>query len=343
MILVPLGLLLVLVGILTLMFHRAGGASMAVAGVLVLIVGSQTPATDLLAPIALVLLVLGVVAVRTRPGKVLVLAGAVVGIGWAVGVAQPPPAPAPQAQGDPVTECGDVAFIGVRGSGEASDAHGGYGEVVGAVRDRLDTALAAEGWELTDLPLAYPALGVMSDDWSLGKDLLAGQSLYLDGAAVGADAVAARIGSVHVTCGAGTRVVVVGFSQGALAAHVGLARTDPAALAVVDAVALVADPARAEGQPGGPGDLPGGMGIVWLAPDRTALGAEGATPALLPEGWRSWCLPDDAVCASRGLVSGLATLVVHREVHTRGYLDAAVLDAIVAGLLTDLGPGVPTG
>lgn len=336
MILVPLGLLLVLVGVLTVVFHRAGGVSIAVAGVLVLIVGSQVTATDGLAPVALVLLVLGALAVRTRPGKVLALAGAVVGIGWAVGVAQPPLAPGPQAQGDPVDECGAVAFIGVRGSGEAADAHAGYGGVVGAVRDRLEASLAADGRVLTDLPLAYPALGVTSDRWSLGKDLLTGQSLFLDGAAVGADALAARVSTVHDTCGEATRVVVVGYSQGALVAHVGLARTAPAALASVDAVALIADPARAEGQPGGPREVAAGSGIVWVSPDRSALGEQGVAPALLPEGWRSWCLPDDAVCAWRGPVSGLSSLALRPEVHTQGYTDPAVVESVVAGLLADL-------
>ncbi len=332
-----MGILLVLVGVLTLMFHRAGGVSLAVAGVAVAIVGSLDLVTDVLAPVALVLLVAGALAVRTRPGKVLALVGAVVGIAWALGVGGPVPQTGPPVAGDPVEECRQIAFIGVRGSGEAPDSRGGYGAVVGALRDRVVQAARTAELTVADMPLAYPALGVTSDDWSLGKDLLTGQSLFLGGAGVGADALAARIELIHATCDGATRIVVVGYSQGALAAHVGLARTDPAALADVAAVALVADPARAEGQPGGPGEPAPGGGVVWLAPDRSALGAEGAEPALLPEAWRSWCLTDDVVCACRGVVPGLASLVLDLDVHTQGYLDADVVSAVAAGLVEDLG------
>lgn len=337
MILTAIGVLLVLLGVVTLIFHRAGGVSLAVAGVAVAIVGSLDLATDLLAPVALVLVVAGVLAVRTRPGKVLALVGVVVGIAWALGVGQPVPPGAPPVAGDPVEECRDIAFIGVRGSGEAPDAHDGYGAVVGELRDRVAQAASADRATMGDMPLAYPGLGVTSDDWSLGKDLLTGQSLFLGGAAVGADALAARIEQIHATCAGATRIAVVGYSQGALAAHVGLARTSPAALADVAAVALVADPARAEAQPGGPGDPAPGRGVVWLAPDRSALGAEGVQPTLLPGAWRSWCLADDVVCACRGVVSGLASLLLDLDVHTQGYLDAGVIDSVVAGLVEDLG------
>lgn len=336
MIIVGFGLVLVLFGVLTVMFHRRGGVSLFVAGLLVTVIGSQPIPTDILAFIALALLVLGLVALRTAVGKVVLLVGAVVGIGWAIGVSGEVPSH-PAAAPDAVEDCRDVAFLGLRGSGEAGDAHGGYGAVVGAVRDGVAQALEGSGLTFADMPVAYPALGVTSDDWSLGKDLITGQSLFLAGAATGADTLARRIELIHATCGEATRVVVVSYSQGALAAHLGLARTSTDALSVVAAVALMADPLRAHGQPDAPdGAVAPGQGIAWLVPDRAALGLGGESPSLLPDTWRSWCLTDDLVCAWPGAVEAAMSYSERSEAHGSGYLAVPVRDAVVGAVLGDL-------
>jgi hypothetical protein len=168
-------------------------------------------------------------------GLLVVMLGVCLGIAWSVGVGRPSvSAAAPPS--DPVEDCRAVAFVGLRGSGELRDAHLGYGDVVGQMRDAVHDSVIGKGLTFADMPVDYPALAVAGGaDWSLAKDLTAmagsGHSLFLDGASVGSDLLASKIKLISTVCGDRTKVVVVGYSQGAMAAHEWLSYATKADLA----------------------------------------------------------------------------------------------------------------
>lgn len=335
-VLTGLGVVLALLGIVTVMFHRRSGLSVIAAGVLVVVVGSWRIDADLLVFVAMALTVVGLLSGRARLGKILLLGGVVTGIAWAIEVPSGSSSPDNPVV-DPVDACSNVAFVGLRGSGEPLDAHRGYGEVVGRVRDAVALDVRDSGLSFADMPVAYPALGVTSDGWSLAKDVLTGGSQYLAGAGSGADLVAARIESIHAVCGERTRVVVVGYSQGAIAAHLGAARVSAEAAPVVVSVDLVADPMRVTGQQGPDGGVAGGRGVLWSAPDRSAVGPGAEAPTPIPAAWRSWCLPGDLVCAWPGVLSAASAAAEGNHVHSAGYLADEVTAAVADAVLVDLG------
>ena len=281
--------------------------------------GSPTPPTDLLPIVAVAVVAVGPVflaKVRTL-GLLVVMLGVCVGIAWSLGVARAPEATAGPPS-DPVDECRNVAFLGLRGSGEPRDAHLGYGDLVGQMRDAVRASVTGRGLTFADMPVDYPALNVAGGaDWSLVKDLTAvsasGRSLFLDGAKVGAELLASKIRLISIVCGDRTQIVVAGYSQGAMAAHNGLSSLTKAELADVVSVDLIADPLRAAGRTDvltGNAPRGGGIGVEVGMVDWT----------IATKGVRSWCLKGDPVCAYEGHPAALLTL----DVHINGYRAAGV-------------------
>jgi hypothetical protein len=274
---------------------------------------------DVLIGLGVILFLLGI-AVRVfsrRRGNRLLLAAVlmlIVGsISWShvPGIGRPPRA-------DSVEECRDVAFVGLRGSGEKRDDHDGYGEVVGPMRDRLRRAVLAQGRTFADLPVDYPALAVMGNsDWSLGKDLLlsarTGHSLFLDGAMTGADLAQSQIERIDATCGERTRIVAAGYSQGAMALHLALEQLNPRRAGALVSVDLFADPLRSRGE-AGPDGMPTapGAGVARLVLTGDAADVSRYHP-------RSWCLSNDRVCAGTGALGTLRFVASGFAVHVRGY------------------------
>ena len=321
---IGVGILMVVLGILVTFFRPRSGLKLGAVGVVLVMLGSLNPTTDLLPIAAVTAIALGVLVVtklRTL-GLLVVLLGVCLGIAWSLGVARPPePAAAPPS--DPVDECRAVAFVGLRGSGELRDAHLGYGDLVGQLRDAVHDSVIGKGLTFADMPMDYPALAVAGGaEWSLAKDLTSvaagGRSLFLDGANVGAELMTSKIKLISTVCGARTRVVVAGYSQGAMAAHDGLSMLTKAQLVHVVSVDLIADPLRPAGQTDAlTGHAPTGKGIG------VAVGLY--QPTIAKQAVRSWCLQGDPVCTYVGHPESLLDL----DVHIGGY-QAADIPALAA-------------
>jgi hypothetical protein len=107
--------------------------------------------------------------------------------------------------------CGDVLFVGLRGSGQtASDSHG-YGPQVYSALQRLRTSLLPRGLRITEIAIDYPARPVPS-----GLSAITQVRAFLDGINKGADALYSTL-QQRRSCA--EYIVVSGYSQGAMAAH----------------------------------------------------------------------------------------------------------------------------
>ncbi len=239
---------------------------------------------------------------------------------------------------DPIEECRDVAFVGLRGSGQKRNDHDGYGVPVGLLRDLVRAEAAKRKLSFADVPIDYTGQAVSSDsEWSLVKDLLFGgspsRSQFMRSARVGADLAVAKIDLIQSQCGRRTRVVLVGYSQGALSAHVALAEMKPASRELVASTVFFADPLRVWRTPN-PRGLPTarGRGVARI------LGA--ATTAELRDWDRpfpnvhSWCLNGDPVCGLRAVP---VDQVFNAGIHTEGYQKGPMVPLAMIDIEQDLG------
>ena len=169
-----------------------------------------------------------------------------------------PPRPAPAAP-QPVStsnpgECKAVAAFGLRGSGEApqgtrvsmffpwtmpefTGAADGFGSYNTSIVDSFEEI---ESVAVKRIAIQYQALAVPV----VNPAVLPGE--YNGSIYDGVDKLIARMERESIDCPT-EKFVVVGYSQGALAAHLALrilARTDPQLLERVEGVAFVADPGR---------------------------------------------------------------------------------------------------
>ena len=327
--------ILFLLGIIKLFFSPNGrsaawmlmGASVAIF-VLASIVGTgdrSLPGVAIAAGLGLFLLLFK--RIRQFAKTVLVVA-VVLAIGYAWTVSRPSENPGPPQGVDAVDDCRDIAFIGARGSGESRNGASGYGGYVERVRDLFEPEVTARGKTFADMPVDYPALPVEADaGWSYAKDLMSGDSLYKKGAEVGRDLLSARIRLINAVCGDTTKIVVVGYSQGAMSAHMALDELSAEDRRNVIAVEFIADPLR---QPGtvdpSTGTAPTGQG-VFLYYDYVDK-----VPGEVP-GARSWCLEGDGVCAADNALVDTASDLVFGGVHTTGYGTAGVPEQIAALLV----------
>ncbi|WP_231965550.1 cutinase family protein [Mycobacterium sp. E802] len=162
------------------------------------------------------------------------LAAAAVLGGSAVGLAASPAQAAPG--------CPDVHWIGVAGSGERDDptADAGMGRVVyNSLRD-LGGWVQQDGRTMTAEPVVYPAAPVPADG-----DLL-GWGGFMSSVDAGVAALANQYAAFTQQCPS-TKVVLAGYSQGAMVVHRNLAALAgspnlAAALLVADGDRLPTDP-----------------------------------------------------------------------------------------------------
>jgi len=190
--------------------------------------------------------------------------------------------------------CPDVHWFGAAGSGErtANDiaANDGMGEVVYQSYEALQQRLAAEGRTITAEAVDYPAKDVPPDagvgDW---LD-------YMGSVDAGTNALGAQYAAFTAQCPT-TKVVLAGYSQGAMAVHRNLVNigADPNLAAAL----LIADGDRH------PNDTTVNIGSASPDPEKTGGAAQdwpilAHAPALLPAniGVRtiSVCDAGDAVC-----------------------------------------------
>jgi hypothetical protein len=190
--------------------------------------------------------------------------------------------------------CPDVHWFGAAGSGErtANDiaTNDGMGEVVYHSYQALQQRLAAEGRTITAEAVDYPAKDVPPDagvgDW---LD-------YMGSVDAGTNALGAQYAAFTAQCPT-TKVVLAGYSQGAMAVHRNLVNigADPNLAAAL----LIADGDRH------PNDTTVNIGSASPDPEKTGGAAQdwpilAHAPALLPAniGVRtiSVCDAGDAVC-----------------------------------------------
>lgn len=139
--------------------------------------------------------------------------------------------------------CADYHWIGAAGSGQRDATHlaanGGMGDVVYQSFLQLQSALAASGRTITAEAVAYPAAPVPVDGG------LRGWANFMDSVHDGTDAAADQLEAFSEQCPA-TKVVLAGYSQGAMVIHRNLhdLADDPqvvAALLVADGDRLPVD------------------------------------------------------------------------------------------------------
>lgn len=139
--------------------------------------------------------------------------------------------------------CGDYHWIGAAGSGQRDAAglnsNGGMGGVVFQSYSQLRDELAASGKTLTAEAVQYRAAPVPVDGG------LGGWMDFMDSVAEGKDAAAEQIDAFSERCPT-TKLVLAGYSQGAMVIHRNLAnlQDDPriaAALLIADGDRLPAD------------------------------------------------------------------------------------------------------
>jgi hypothetical protein len=190
--------------------------------------------------------------------------------------------------------CPDVHWMGAAGSGERTEydmaANGGMGQIVYQSYQALQQQLAAEGRTITAEAVNYPAKDVPPDagigDW---LD-------YMGSVDAGTNALGAQYAAFTAQCPT-TKVVLAGYSQGAMAVHRNLVNigADPNLAAAL----LIADGDRH------PDDTTVNIGTASTDPEKTGGAAQdwpilAHAPAILPAniGVRtiSVCDAGDAVC-----------------------------------------------
>jgi hypothetical protein len=239
--------------------------------------------------------------------------------------------------------------MGAAGSGERTDydiaTNGGMGEIVYQSYEALQQQLAAEGRTITAEAVNYPAKDVPPDagigDW---LD-------YMGSVDAGTNALGAQYAAFTAQCPA-TKIVLAGYSQGAMAVHRNLATigADPNLAAAL----LIADGDRH------PDDTTVNIGTASPNPEKTGGAAQdwpilAHAPAILPAniGVRtiSVCDAGDAVCDYDPDAEGTsATAVAIHTSYTVGGSDGQMWTFMVKQLLgpssstpAPAAPQVPAG
>lgn len=151
--------------------------------------------------------------------------------------------------------CGDYHWIGAAGSGQRDaaglNANGGMGAVVYQSYQQLAADLAASGKTITAEAVQYPAAPVPLEGG------LGGWMGFMDSVEAGTDATAEQFDAFVERCPA-TKVVLAGYSQGAMVIHRNL--EDLADNPNVAAALLIADGDRL------PGDTTVNLGSTAVVP-----------------------------------------------------------------------------
>lgn len=210
--------------------------------------------------------------------------------------------------------CADVEFIGAAGSGQREKdaethliADDGVGKIVADTYRNLRDDLSEEATvNLRDVE--YPARAVpRSGDREAWSE-------FLDSVTEGADAAERLITDTIEECGEDARIVVAGYSQGAMAIHRALESLGPteqivAGVLIGDGDKMADDNVRSLSDYG----TMSSQGIAQIAKEADV--DSGAPDALLPEQWSSIiidaCADGDVVCAPDSL--SLSDLDVHQS------------------------------
>lgn len=239
----------------------------------------------------------------------------IVALGAPPALAQPQSHPAVDA-----TACTDVLFLGARGSGQpqggsADDGGTGLGKQVYSVSQRLTRQLP--GRAMTPQAVTYPAQGV--------ELLVTSRNAYFTSLELGAQSVQATLRRRAAACPQ-ERVVLAGYSQGAMVVHRALQDLDRAGdpqarqiLARTDGVVLISDGDRRRRDRAtdyGTAGRSEGVGYA-LRPESGARGTK--LPAGMKARIHSVCLDLDVVCDYQPDVHSGAGLLAGAAIHSDGY------------------------
>lgn len=230
-------------------------------------------------------------------------------------------ATAPSTRGmEDATACSDVLFLGARGSGQpqagtADDGGTGLGKQVYSVSQRLTRQLP--GRTVTSQAVTYPAQGV--------ELLVTNRNAYFTSLELGAQSVQAALQGRAAACPQ-ERIVLAGYSQGAMIVHRALQDLDrsgdPVArqiLSRTDGVVLISDGDRRRRDrvtDYGTAGRSQGVGYA-LRPDSGARGTK--LPAGMKDRIHSVCLDLDVVCDYQPDVHSGAGLLAGAAIHSNGY------------------------
>lgn len=223
--------------------------------------------------------------------------------------------------------CTDVLFLGARGSGQpqggsSDDGGTGLGKQVYQVSQRLARQLP--GRTVSPQAVTYPAQGV--------ELIVTNRDAYFASLELGAQSVQTTLRSRAAACPQ-ERIVLAGYSQGAMAVHRAVQDLDRAGdpvarqiLARTDGVVLISDGDRRRRDRAtdyGTAGRSEGVGYA-LRPDSGARGTK------LPAGMRtrihSICLDLDVVCDYQPDVHNGAGLLAGAAIHSDGYTASRPVD-----------------
>lgn len=253
------------------------------------------------------------------PSRTIVVGAVVAGL--ALGAMTPMASAVPQAirTVDPAS-CTDVLFLGARGSGQpqggsADDGGTGLGKQVYSVSQRLTRQLP--GRAVASQAVAYPAQGV--------ELLVTNPDAYFTSLELGAQSVQEVLRARAGACPQ-ERVVLAGYSQGAMVVHRALQDLDRAGdpearqiLARTDGVVLISDGDRRRRDRAtdyGTAGRSEGVGYA-LRPGSGARGTK--LPLGMKDRIHSVCLDLDVVCDYQPDVHSGAGLLAGAAIHSDGY------------------------
>lgn len=244
-------------------------------------------------------------------------------------------------------ECADVLFVGVRGSGQSPDVDDGLGRQVAAVRDGLAASLEGSGLTMRTHAIDYSA----AEFADLVRPSRVFGPLYLDSISEGWASLSTYLESQQPCFEQGEKLVLAGYSQGALIVHLAIAN-GWGELPQLAGALLVADPFR---DPGvfNIGTASPGTGLYEQAPDLAAMGFSmpgadlGAIPSAAADVTVGLCNERDVVCDFGSHVQDhLASLGTEGAGVHASYSDEqlAQLGGLPArGILWDAGVGYAPG
>jgi hypothetical protein len=236
-----------------------------------------------------------------------------------LGIAAPASA-APASRPADTVACSDVLLLGARGSGQpqsgsAADGGTGLGPQVYGVYQRL--ARQVPGRTIAEQAVVYPAQGVQT--------LATNTQAYFSSLELGAQGTQAALRERAAACPR-ERLVLVGYSQGAMAIHRAVQDLDRAGdpvarsiLARTDGVILISDGDRRRVDRAtdyGTAGRSEGVGYA-LRPDSGARGTK--LPAGMKDRTHSICLDLDVVCDYQPEVHAGIGLLAGARIHSDGY------------------------
>ena len=194
--------------------------------------------------------------------------------------------PAVTAEPAAAAECPQVAILQARGSGQA---FGNSANIAGLLAASADRRARAAGLSTTVTEIPYPAKGNFL--WAAKGGYEALVKYYGDSVRAGIATATAAVNDVAATCGTATRIVLVGYSQGAHVVGDAFENTDYSTQQRVAALVMIADPRRNALAPSEGARSPYfGVGSVLRWSPRHVGTTELAAV-------RSYCTGGDTICA----------------------------------------------